>query len=71
MPVTRALPRMPVQIVPLPFDEQQQQPGVHGVAPPVQQLVLDAAAAAGAAPLQPFAVRQLPYRAYAVLLQPR
>lgn len=61
---------LPHQIVPLPFnEEEQQQTGV--AQPPVQQLINAAQAAAGAQPLQPFPVRQLPFRAYAVALDNR
>ncbi|WIA11719.1 hypothetical protein OEZ85_011814 [Tetradesmus obliquus] len=63
----RSQPHKHLQIVPLPFDEEEQQQ--LGVAqPPVQQLINAAQAAAGAQPLQPFPVRQLPFRAYAVAL---
>jgi hypothetical protein len=39
--------------------------------PPVQQLITAAQEAAGAQPLQPFPVRKLPFRAYAVVLDGR
>jgi hypothetical protein len=62
-----------MQIVPLPFNEQQQGSSDDSTAaasgPPVLPLVMTAAAAAGAQPLQPFKVQELPFRAYAVLLQ--
>ncbi|KAF8071003.1 APA2 [Scenedesmus sp. PABB004] len=71
----RSQPHKHVQVVPLPFDDggggQQQQPGAAAAAAPVQPLVAAAQAAAGAAALQPFALRtQLPFRAYAVALEP-
>jgi len=59
-----------LQVVPLPFVEQQagqcSQPQA-----PVEPVVMAAMAAAGAKPLQPFEVRALPFRAYAVALTPR
>ncbi len=73
----RSQPHKHLQIVPLPFSDeeaahkqQQQQQCTLGV-PPLQQVVLDAQSAALAQPLQPFAVRHLPFRAYAVALEPR
>jgi hypothetical protein len=65
------------QIVPLPFNEdeatqqQQQQQQADSAQPPVQQLITAAQQSAGAQPLQPFPVRQLPFRAYAVVLDSR
>lgn len=61
------------QIVPLPFSEEQQQQQEQGgtAVCPMHHVVMAAQAAAVAAALQPFAVKQLPYRAYAVVLNPR
>ncbi|KAF6265779.1 ATP adenylyltransferase-domain-containing protein [Scenedesmus sp. NREL 46B-D3] len=71
----RSQPHKHLQIVPLPFQEdqasqqQQQQPQQTSAAQmPVQQLISAAQAAAGAQPLQPFPVRQAPFRAYAAVL---
>lgn len=60
-----------LQVVPLPFAEQQ--PGQQCSQPeaPIEPVVLAAQAAAAAGPLQPFEVRQLPFRAYAVVLTDR
>lgn len=60
-----------VQVVPLPFVEQQ--PGQQCSAPqaPIEPVVMAAQAAAAAAPLQPFELRQLPFRAYAVVITAR
>jgi hypothetical protein len=59
------------QVVPLPFAEQQPGQQCSSSQAPVEPVVLAAQSAAAAAPLQPFEVRQLPYRAYAVVLTDR
>lgn len=61
------------QVVPLPFgeEEEQQQQAASVAVCPMHGVVMAAQAAAGAAGLQPFAVRLLPYRAYAVVLEAR
>jgi hypothetical protein len=63
------------QIVPLPFNDeatqQQQQQQAESAQLPVQQLIAAAQQAAGAQPLQVFPVRQLPFRAYAAMLDTR
>jgi hypothetical protein len=61
---------MCLQVVPLPLAEGQP---AHCSSPqaPIEPTLLAAQAGAGAGPLQPFEVRQLPFRAYAVTLTTR
>lgn len=61
----------PLQVVPLPLAEGLAAQCSSSPQAPIEPTVLAAQAAAGAAPLQPFEVRQLPFRAYAVVLTPR
>lgn len=70
----RSQPHKHLQVVPLPFidaDGSTAATGEDEAQPPIAAAVLAAQAAAGAGPLQPFELRQLPFRAYAVRLTPR
>lgn len=67
----RSQPHKHMQVVPLPFIERQAEQCSVAPQPPIEPVVLAAQAAAGAAPLQPFELRLLPYRAYAVVVTPR
>lgn len=64
---------LPVQVVPLPFqqDQQQQQQSESPAATPLDHVIAAAYTAAAVGPLQPFPLRQLPYRAYAVMIDQR